>query len=171
MSNDFLCEIKEKVADADLVLVGIGEQLAVPTRFMEQEERYSSLLENDNNAERLPYLQQIFIKEDEKEYIEFYNRLFELIENKNYYVLTTNADDVIYKSNIDANRIVAPCGSVKQFVCKECKGAIEHFEEEDVTFNYETFNSNEIDKMKNNRNVKCIIKAILKILKEGITND
>ena len=39
MSNDFLCEIKEKVADADLVLVGIGELLAVPTRFMEQEER------------------------------------------------------------------------------------------------------------------------------------
>ena len=27
MSNDLLCEIKEKIEDADLVLVGIGEQL------------------------------------------------------------------------------------------------------------------------------------------------
>ena len=43
MSNDLLCEIKEKIEDADLVLVGIGEQLAVPTRFMEQEERYRCL--------------------------------------------------------------------------------------------------------------------------------
>ena len=152
MSNDFLCEIKEKVADADLVLVGIGEQLAVPTRFMEQEERYSSLLENGNNIEYLPYLQQIFIKENETEYIEFYNRLFELIENKNYYVLTTNADDVIYKSNIDKNRIVAPCGSIKQFVCMECKDKIENFDEADVLFNQEFLNSRELDKMKV---VKC----------------
>ena len=152
MSNDFLCEIKEKVADADLVLVGIGEQLAVPTRFMEQEERYRCLLENGNNIEYLPYLQQIFIKENETEYIEFYNRLFELIKNKNYYVLTTNADDVIYKSNIDVNRIVAPCGSIKQFVCKECKGKIENFDEEDVLLNQEFLNLRELDKMKV---VKC----------------
>ena len=147
MSIEFLCEIKEKIEEADLVLVGIGEQLAVPTRFMERDEKYSSLLD-DNNVEYLPYLQQIFIKENEKEYIEFYNRLFELIKNKNYYVLTTNVDDVIFKSNIDTNRVVAPCGSINQFVCKECNGDIENFEEIDILYNQEHLKIREVNKMK-----------------------
>jgi len=155
MSSEFLCEIEEKVAEADLVLVGIGEQVAVPTRYMEQEEKYANVLKNAKNEEFFPYVQQIFIKENEKEYIKFYNRLFKLIENKNYYVLTTNADDVIYKSKIDINRIVAPCGSIKQFVCKECKGNIEIFDETDITYNQEVFNSNELDKMKVVKCPKC----------------
>lgn len=125
MNSNILEEIKEKIADADLVLVGIGEQLAVPTRLMEQDEKFRGIFESDLNLEYYPYLQQIYIEENEKEYLEFYNRLAQLLDNKNYYVLTTNVDDVIFKSDISDDRIVAPCGSISQFVCDECKGEIE----------------------------------------------
>lgn len=144
---DILCEIKEKIAEADLVLIGIGEQLAIPTRLMLQEEKYSIYLNDDTKMDYLPYLQQIFIKEKEQEYIDFYNRLFQMIEGKNYFVLTTNADDVIYKSKIDENRIVAPCGSIKQFVCSECNGDIQSFEEDNIAQNQVFFNENKIEKM------------------------
>ena len=144
---DILCEIKEKIAEADLVLIGIGEQLAVPTRLMSQEEKYSIFLNDDTKIEYVPYLQQIFIKEKEQEYIDFYNRLSQMKESKNYYVLTTNADDVIYKSKIDENRIVAPCGSIKQFVCSECNGDIQSFEEDNIAQNQVFFNENKIEKM------------------------
>lgn len=135
MKYEILDEIKAKIEEADLVLIGIGERVAVPTRLMDQDERYIKLLEQNSDAEYYPFFQQVFIKENQSEYVEFYNRLFELIEDKNYYVITTNVDDVIYQSKINADRVVAPCGSIHQFVCDECKGKIEYFAEEDVLRN------------------------------------
>lgn len=152
---DILCEIKDKIAEADLVLIGIGEQVAVPTRLMLQDDKYSIYLNDDTKMEYLPYLQQIYIKENEQKYIEFYQRLARLIEGKNYYVLTTNADDVIFKSDIDKNRIVAPCGSIKQFVCNECYGDIETFAEDKIMQNQILFNENKIEKMHVKRCTKC----------------
>ena len=137
MNHNILNEIQEKIKDADLVLIGIGEQVAIPTRLMDTDEKYAKILGKNMKTEYYPYLQQIFIKENKEKYIEFYNRLYGLIENKNYYVITTNVDDVIYDSKIDTERIVAPCGSIHQFVCNECKGAIEIFENDNVSGNQE----------------------------------
>ncbi len=146
--SSILDEIKGKISDADLVLVGIGELLAVPTRMMEKEVKYKNFIDNDLETEYFPYLQQVFIQENEKKYLNFYNRLFQLIEGKNYYVLTTNADDVIYKSNIDSERIVAPCGSIKQFVCDICKGEIESVDEESILHNQKIIEDNDVTKLK-----------------------
>lgn len=138
MSYDVLNEIKEKIEESDLVLVGIGEQVAVPTRMMDKEEKYVNFMEKNPEMEYYPYLQQLFIKENQQMYVEFYNRLYELIQNKNYYVLTTNVDDVIYESNIDIDRIVAPCGSIHQFVCEECKGEIENLDDDKIIKNLQS---------------------------------
>lgn len=135
MSSSVLNEIKGKIEEADLVLVGIGEQLAVPTRMMEQDEKFKKILKKNLAVEYYPYLQQVFVEDNSKKYLEFYNRLADLIKGKNYYVLTTNVDDVIYKSDIDAERIVAPCGSIGQFVCSECKDEIISCAEEDIRKN------------------------------------
>ena len=146
--SSILDEIKGKISDADLVLVGIGELLAVPTRMMEKEAKYKKFIDNDLETEYFPYLQQVFIQENAKKYLDFYNRLFQLIEGKNYYVLTTNADDVIYKSNIDSERIVAPCGSIRQFVCDICKGEIESVDEESILHNQKIIEDNDVTKLK-----------------------
>ena len=147
MSYNVLDEIKEKIEDADLVLIGIGEQLAVPTRMMEQDEKFKKILKPDLKTEYYPYLQQVFIEENKQKYLDFYNRLAKLIEGKNYYVLTTNADDVIYKSNIDSERIVAPCGSIRQLVCGECKGEINIFDEDDISHNRQVIFDGDADKL------------------------
>lgn len=140
--QDILNEIKEKISQADLVLIGIGEQVAMPTRKMDSEKKYSDYMERNSDDTIYPYLQQIFIKENCQEYVEFYNRLFELIQDKNYYILTTNVDDVIFDSKLDNERIVAPCGSIHQFVCEECKNDIELFDSQKVEENLEILNSN-----------------------------
>lgn len=142
MNQEFLLEIKEKIEMSELVLVGIGEQVAVPTRQMENELKFKIDGLNDEKSYLYPYLQQVFIKENSKPYIDFYNRVFELIKDKNYYVLTTNVDDVIYQSKLDANRIVSPCGSIHQFVCQECKEKIKMFSQEDVEINQKILNQN-----------------------------
>lgn len=135
MNLEIITEMKEKIAESDLVLVGIGEQLAFPTRKMEDESKYSEFLKKYGEDEIYPYLQQAYIEENSQAYIEFYNRLYDLIKDKNYYIITTNVDDIIYASKLDANRVVSPCGSIHQFVCEACKDNIETFEEEKIIDN------------------------------------
>lgn len=144
MVQDIMKEIKEKINQSDLVLVGIGEQVAVPTRKMDNEQKYSDYMKMYNDETIYPYLQQAFVKENCQEYLEFYNRLYDLIKDKNYYILTTNVDDVIFASKIDKERIVAPCGSIHQFVCEDCKGDIEFFDNQKVEENLDIL-SNKMD--------------------------
>ena len=155
MNNDILGQIREKLEEAELVLIGIGEQLAVPTRMMEDNDKFNKILSDDSKTEYYPYLQQIFVEENSKEYIEFYNRLNKLIENKNYYVLTTNADDVIFKSDINHDRIVAPCGSIHQFVCSECKGNIEFFDSFAKEHNQEILKKGDVEKFQVKKCPSC----------------
>lgn len=75
-----LAEIKEKVQDADLVLVGIGTEFSKKHR-------------------------------EPEEILKAYNHLAKLLEGKNYFVLTVNTDDIIFSSELNQEKIVAPCGS------------------------------------------------------------
>ena len=90
MNQSVLNEIKGKIEQADLVLIGIGEQVAVPTRKMEDDAKYSEKLEQSKEDLIYPYLQQIFIKENCQPYVDFYNRLMKtkkidsLIAEKGY---------------------------------------------------------------------------------------
>lgn len=43
--------------------------------------------------------------------LDAYNRLAVLLQDKNYFLLTINTDDVIFESELKEGRIVAPCGS------------------------------------------------------------
>ena len=42
-----------------------------------------------------------------------YNRLASLLQGKNYFLLTINTDDLIFESDLEKGRMVAPCGSEK----------------------------------------------------------
>lgn len=73
-------EVIQKIADADLVLVGIGMDFAP----------------EDTTKEKL---------------LQIYNCLAEYLKGKSWFVVTLLTDDVIYESELDRDRIVAPCGS------------------------------------------------------------
>lgn len=54
---------------------------------------------------------------DEEVIISKYNNLYEIIDGKNYFIVTLKTDDLIYKSKFLQDRIVAPCGSINRFQC------------------------------------------------------
>lgn len=56
---------------------------------------------------------------DDHEAITAYNRLRELIGAKPYFVVTMNTDDLIYRSALENDLIVAPCGSMGKLQCGE----------------------------------------------------
>ncbi len=51
--------------------------------------------------------------------IRAYNRLRELAGAKPYFVVTLNTDDLIYRSALEDDLIVAPCGSLSRMQCAE----------------------------------------------------
>lgn len=54
------------------------------------------------------------IKNQEKNILKnAYKELAEILQGKNYFVVTLNTDDLIFDSELENERIVAPCGSDK----------------------------------------------------------
>lgn len=83
--------VLEKISNADMVLVGVGKELAA------------------DEKETVQY----------REIESTYEQLARLLADKNYFVVTTNTDDCILHSSITTDRIVAPCGSIHRFQCSK----------------------------------------------------
>lgn len=119
-------EVRQAVADAQLVLVGIGSEFGESFEGMEKNAFYEPLLrqakQEDNAEQLLQYLQFHYIRRYPNErLIGAYNNLAALLEGKNYFIVTLCTDDLIFSSQLDPERIVAPCGGYRAMQCgKEC---------------------------------------------------
>jgi NAD-dependent SIR2 family protein deacetylase len=99
--------ITERIKEADMVLVGIGEEFS-PSFSGEK-------------GELEPYQKSLFYSQIDENHEIFaaYRHLQELLGEKPYFIVTMNTDDLIYRSALNAERIVAPCGSMAKMQCTE----------------------------------------------------
>lgn len=106
-------DVLNEIDDSDMVLVGIGNELAYhKTIDWNAHKKYSDW-------------KLIFSTEDGKrkgEIQTFYQTLNQFIENKNYFIITINVDDLIYESGLNPSRITAPCGSKNRMQCRCADG-------------------------------------------------
>lgn len=119
-------KIRKSIEEAQLVLAGIGTEFAQPFSNMEQDPFYAPLIEQAQREENAEQLMQIlrfhYLKRhpDEKR-IQAYDRLAQLLEEKNYFIVSLCTDDLIFASGLDPKRIVTPCGGYRAMQCqKEC---------------------------------------------------
>lgn len=118
--------LRDFFQDADMILVGIGENFQDKFEGIEViDEKNVTVLED--------YTRKKYLDTNPKSDItEAYDKLAEILEGKNYFVVTLCTDDKIYNSNIKSDRIVAPCGSYSflqcEDVCTEDIYPIEEFE-------------------------------------------
>lgn len=110
-------EVLALLADADKVLIGIGESFERKDEYLNTEVFH--MLEKENpllaGFERLEYWKN----NPKSDVVDAYNCLFELVEQKDYFVVTTCTDDRIYESRFPENKITAPCGTWKYLQCSE----------------------------------------------------
>lgn len=52
------------------------------------------------------------------EVMKAYESLYQIIKEKDYFIVTTNTDGAIFDSSLDGERIVAPCGNVNWKQCE-----------------------------------------------------
>ena len=135
---ELLAQCKDKIREADIVLVGFGREFNIKREdILKSEKRY---LELD--------LDNAYLSDLEKEWIELsimydclnsgkcdiieerkklYNSIHKYLSDlgkSNYFVVTTCFDDIITYSEFDKDRMVAPCGTLKYMKCD--KGCFKH---------------------------------------------
>ena len=128
-------DIKKIAADsmnnADMVLVGIGEEFGMSLSGMKENLRYKRFLDRVEEREEygwlVPYVEKLYLREHKDEKImKAYDRLGKLLEGKNYYIVSTCTDDCIYDAGFKEDRIVTPCGGYRFMQCEDnCRGGIE----------------------------------------------
>ena len=116
--------LKEKIADAELVLIGIGEEFNESFSKINQYPHLMKGLEeidfNENIAWAVPFLEKAYLEEEEEaETVQAYRNLYELVKDKNYFIVTTCIDGYIEKAGFDLERVVEPCGNYLKLQCSE----------------------------------------------------
>lgn len=119
-------ELEEILKEADMLLVGIGEEFS-RSEELQSNEAYGEMCRKAAEAGAqwaVPYLNRRFLQGDEK-LKNAYRKLGELLQNKNYFVITTCMDGLIETAGIKENRITTPCGSFDRLQCSGgCVGSV-----------------------------------------------
>ncbi|MDO4322529.1 MAG: hypothetical protein Q4C61_08365 [Lachnospiraceae bacterium] len=120
----------DAIKDAEMILVGIGEEFSPVWVNPEAEDRGESssseqeketVTDKHGASFQEECLKSRFYESipEEHEVIAAYNRLRELIGAKPYFAVTMNTDDLIYRSSLERDLVVAPCGSMGRLQCGE----------------------------------------------------
>ncbi len=107
-----------KLKEADFVLIGLGEELDLLYEIRNGK-KYQDISRQMGNSWMLPFAEKILIQDNEKEKVEIYNALAGILKDKNYFVVSLCQDDVIYGSDISAERTVEPCGGYRKLQCSQ----------------------------------------------------
>lgn len=129
-------QIREKIKDADAVIIGAGAGLSTSAGFTYAGERFQAYF-SDFAAQYgftdmysggfYPYLtleehwaywsRYIYINRYQNPPKPVYEKLFELVRDKDYFVLTTNVDHCFQKAGFDKKRLFYTQGDYGLFQC------------------------------------------------------
>lgn len=143
---EVLSKCKEKIQEADIVLIGFGREFNIKREDVLKSEDIYTLLKLDETQ----------LTDLEKEWIELaimydclnngkcdiiekrkslYNKVADYLSSmnkNNYFIVTTCFDDVITYSSFDKERLVAPCGTLKLMKCD--RGCFKYVYETDKVY-------------------------------------
>lgn len=128
--------LEEKICEADFVFVGIGNEMQVKLEQLKEDRSFSEKLEfleqNEKRHWVIPYLIRYYIEKIDASNIDTaYEKLLKLVSQKNYFIVSLSTDDLIYKHDFIADRVVLPCGGYRELQCAvKCTNEIHKIEPE-----------------------------------------
>lgn len=111
-----------KLQDAEMVLVGLGEDLQYDWNALTEDDRYREI-ENEIGSDKervwiIPFLQKMILQQfRDDRWHRAYENLRDMLEGKNYFVVSLCMDDYIYEAGLSEDRIVTPCGGFRKMQC------------------------------------------------------
>ncbi len=121
-------EIRQFIEEAELVLVGIGEEFDGEKRLSGREDyrKLRNALEEADKAWAIPALNRYFLLGGALENtaaavpcreLTALQNLSKILQGKNYFVVSVATNDLVWDSGLREDRIVAPCGGSRKKQC------------------------------------------------------
>lgn len=110
--------ILEKLQAAEMLLVGIGEEFE-ERGFLRAQPQYQqgvAYLEQIDRPDLLPLLSDEILK-NEGRTVTALQRLYQILTDKNYFVVSTCQTDILRYAGFPEERVVTPCGTLKKKQC------------------------------------------------------
>lgn len=136
--NKTLNDIKELINNADCILIGAGSGLSTAAgidyagkEFKKEfapfikkygfTDLYSSSFYNYSTQEEYwgAWAKHIYFANTGRKGTDLYKKIFDLVKNKEYFVITTNVDDQFYKTGFDKDKIFRVQGSYALNQCSK----------------------------------------------------
>lgn len=119
--NTYRKEILEQIQEADMLLIGIGEEFdnIKSLRNIEGYNECRTKLEETNKEWLLPALNMVYGENENSAIYDVLSKLSELIKDKNYFVISTSTNETVRKVEWREKRLVMPCGGSLMKQCKE----------------------------------------------------
>lgn len=130
MNDGRLREFYERIQDAEMVLVGLGEDFQYDWNALTEDERYREIEEEiGDNEEKIwivPFLQRMILQQSRDDrWNRAYKNLRDMLAEKNYFIISLCMDDYIYGAGFEESRIVTPCGGFRKMQCdNHCDSAL-----------------------------------------------
>lgn len=119
-------QVKKTLSEADMVLVGIGEEFE-QAEYLQTCEGYTDLCEKiaaTENQWMMPYVNAYFLRENKK-VKKAMDALKKLLAEKNYFVISVAMNGLLTKTDLRQDRIVEPCGGYEKMQCKHgCEASL-----------------------------------------------
>lgn len=115
--------ILEEIANADMILAGIGEEFNRVNILREKEPAYQDIadvLENHNMKWILPAYQEYLRQKHNISVKDSLEKLAHLLKDKNYFIVSASTNPHIYEIPWKREQFVMPCGSSIYKQCSSC---------------------------------------------------
>ena len=141
MNNKLIQRLKEEIKNSDYILIGAGAGLSTSAGFLYDGKRFEENFKDyikkygfidmySAGFYNFPTLEEywayfslnVYINRFDIEENETYLNLYNIVKNKNYFVITTNVDGRFADSKFDKDKIFAVQGDFSLFQCsKPCR--------------------------------------------------
>lgn len=121
-------ELKKNIVESDMILVGMGEEWVLSQEEvlvdLAQNNKnvhavFSHMFESEDYAKLVPFFMAYYTREYIPEkYRKAYKNLFDLLEGKNYFIVSLTIDSYLKRFGFKSDRCVNPCGTYDLLQCK-----------------------------------------------------
>lgn len=124
MGDGRLQQLYAKTNAAEKILVGLGEEFQYDWSALLEDSRYQEIEKEISDREEYvwitPFLQKMILsRPTQNKWRMAYGNLREMLEGKDYFIVSLCMDDYIYATGFDESRIVTPCGGFRRMQCDQ----------------------------------------------------
>lgn len=123
-NNEILAQLNSEIKDADMFLIGMGNELAgAGKKQVESSAFYQTYKDRvtEDSKSIFEYLSNYQYAANHEKIKQIYQKLIGFLDKKNYFIFSSNTDQLLQESQLNQIRIVSPCGCVSRLQC-ECEG-------------------------------------------------